>query len=253
MTSMAALAFYSSTIAGAALVSAAIPVVFPVLREKTNLLLSFAAGVMLGAAFFHMLPEAVETGGLQSLPWMLVGFVFLYLLERYVLIHWCKEEEACEVHEGHHHGHGTMGLAAVFGLSIHTLADGFALGAAVDGGLGGSVFLAILFHKVPNSFSLASILIHEKTATKRMLTYVGIFAATLPLGALLYFLLHGLTSNDAFGAVALAFSAGTFLHLAASDLIPDLHRHKDQRLALSVALLAGIALMLLVDAFSPVH
>lgn len=253
MTSVAALALYSSTIAGAALVSAAIPVVFPVLRDKTTLLLSFSAGVMLGAAFFHMLPEAVETGGLQSLPWMLFGFVFLYLLERYVLIHLCKEDEGCEVHEGHHHGQGTMGMAALFGLSVHTLADGFALGAAVDGGVGGSVFLAILFHKVPNSFSLASILIHERTATKRMITYVGLFAATLPLGALLYHLLYDLTNHEAFGAVALAFSAGTFLHLAVSDLIPDLHRHRDHRLSLSLALLAGIALMLLLDAVAPAH
>lgn len=253
MSSVAALALYSSLIAFAALGSAAIPVAFPILREKTNLLLSFAAGVMLGAAFFHMLPEAVEEGGLQALPWMLVGFVCLYLLERYVLIHWCKEADGCEVHAGDGHGHGTVGLAALLGLSIHTLADGFALGAAVDGGVGASVFLAILFHKVPNSFSLASILLHEKTATRRTVVYVVIFALTLPLGSLLYFLLSGMTGHEAFGAIALAFSAGTFLHLAASDLIPDLHRHREQRLALSIALVAGIALMLLADFIAPIH
>lgn len=253
MTSVAALALYSSTIAGAALVSAAIPVVFPVLRDKTTLLLSFSAGVMLGAAFFHMLPEAVETGGLQSLPWMLFGFVFLYLLERYVLIHLCKEDEGCEVHEGHHHGQGTMGMAALFGLSVHTLADGFALGAAVGSGVGASVFLAILFHKVPNSFSLASILVYEKYARRRVAAYVGIFVLALPLGALLYYLLSGLIEGEGFGAGALAFSAGTFLHLAVSDLIPDLHRRKAQRLPLSLALLAGIGLMVLADLLSPGH
>lgn len=250
MNSVAELALYAALIAVAAIVSAAIPLLFPILREKTNLLLSFAAGVMLGAAFFHMLPEAVEAGGIESLPWALVGFVFLYLMERYVLIHWCKEEEGCEVHEGHQHG--TMGLAAFVGLSIHTLADGFALGASVEAGVGATVFLAILFHKVPNSFSLASILLHERYATRRILAYVGIFAFTLPAGALVFFLLSDLASQS-FAASALAFSAGTFLHLAVSDLIPDLHRHKDKRLSLSLALVAGIAMMLLADSLSPGH
>lgn len=251
MNPLAALALYTLLIAVAALGSAAIPVIFPALQRQTLLLLSFAAGVMLGAAFFHMLPEAVETGGIESLPWALAGFVFLFLMERYVLIHWCKEEEDCEVHDTH--GHGTMGLAALLGLSIHTLVDGFALGAAVGAGVGASAFLAILFHKVPNSFSLASILVYEKYARRRVAAYVGIFVLTLPLGAFLYYLLSGLVESKAFGAGALAFSAGTFLHLAVSDLIPDLHRNKDKRLVLSLALLAGIGLMIVADAFSPGH
>lgn len=249
MNPLTALGLYTLLIAAAALGSAAIPVIFPALQKQTHLLLSLAAGVMLGAAFFHMLPEAVEAGGIESLPWALAGFVFLFLMERYVLIHWCKEDPDCEVHGGH----GTMGLAALLGLSIHTLADGFALGAAVAGGVGASVFLAILFHKVPNSFSLASILVYERYARRRVAAYVGIFVLSLPLGAFLYFLLSGLVAGEAFSAGALAFSAGTFLHLAVSDLIPDLHRKKEQRLPLSLALLAGIGLMVLADLLSPGH
>lgn len=243
------LALYTLLIASAALASAAVPVLLPRLQTLTHYFLSFAAGVMLGAAFFHMLPEAVAAGGIEALPWALGGFVFLFSMERYVLIHWCKEDPDCEVHGGH----GTMGLAALLGLSIHTLADGFALGAAVAGGVGASVFLAILFHKVPNSFSLASILVYERYARRRVAAYVGIFVLSLPLGAFLYFLLSGLVAGEAFSAGALAFSAGTFLHLAVSDLIPDLHRKKEQRLPLSLALLAGIGLMVLADLLSPGH
>lgn len=242
------LALYTLLIASAALASAAVPVLLPRLQTLTHYFLSFAAGVMLGAAFFHMLPEAVAAGGIEALPWALGGFVFLFSMERYVLIHWCKEEEHCEVH-----GHGTMGLAALLGLSVHTLADGFALGAAVASGVGASAFLAILFHKVPNSFSFASILVYERYARLRMAMYVGIFVLTLPLGALLYHLLSGIVPAENFRAAALAFSAGTFLHLAVSDLIPDLHRHRERRLALSLALLAGIGLMVLADALSPGH
>ena len=244
MNPAAALLLYTVLIAAAALASAAFPVLLPRLQARAHFLLSFAAGVMLGAAFFHMLPEAVDEGGIEALPWVLIGFVFLFSMERYVLIHWCKEDEACEVHGGrHHHPPRAMGLAALVGLSIHTLVDGFALGASVAGGVGTSVFLAILFHKVPNSFSLASILVYERYARRTVAAYVGLFVLMLPLGALLYFLLSGALDHGAFGARALAFSAGTFLHLAVSDLIPDLHRHRDDRLGLSLTLVAGIALM----------
>lgn len=241
------LALYTLLIASAALASAAVPVLLPRLQRLTHYFLSFAAGVMLGAAFFHMLPEAVAAGGIEALPWALGGFVFLFSMERYVLIHWCKEDEACEVHGGDHHHPGTMGLAALLGLSIHTLVDGFALGAAVAGGVGTSVFLAILFHKVPNSFSLASILVYERYARRTVAAYMGIFVLTLPLGAVLYFCLSGALSEVVFGARALAFSAGTFLHLAVSDLIPDLHRYKDERLGLSLTLIGGIGVMVLAD------
>lgn len=247
MNPAAVLLLYTALITVAALASAALPVLLPRLQDRAHFLLSFAAGVMLGAAFFHMLPEAVDGGGIEALPWALAGFVFLFSLERYVLIHWCKEDEACEVHGGHHHHLRATGLAALVGLSIHTLVDGFALGAAVAGGVGTSVFLAILFHKVPNSFSLASILVYGRYARRTVAAYVGLFVLMLPLGALLYFLLDGALDHGTFGARALAFSAGTFLHLAVSDLIPDLHRHRDHRLALSLTLVAGIALMWAVD------
>src|SRR5512133_876512 len=62
--------------------------------QRSDALLSFSAGVMLGAAFFHMLPEAAEGAGLSAIPFVLVGFLFLFLLERFVLIHVCAEPAA---------------------------------------------------------------------------------------------------------------------------------------------------------------
>lgn len=249
------LVLYVAGITGGAMVGAAVPLAFPQLRSRTHLFLSFAAGVMLGASFFHMLPEAIHQGGMASLTWTLGGFLFLFLLERYVLVHWCKEEEeGCEVHgEGHDHGVRTMGVAAFVGMSIHTLADGFALGSAIEVGVGASVFLAILFHKLPSSFSLVSILIYERHAARRALGLTALFTAMLPVGALLFFVLAGSIDHGVFGARALAFSAGTFLHLAVADLIPDLHRRKDERLSLSAALLVGVAVMWAVGHFGPEH
>lgn len=239
---------YVFAIAVGSMLSASVPVAFPQVRSRMHLFLSFSAGVLLGAAFFHMMPEAIHEGGMESLYWALAGFVFLFLLERYVLVHWCKEDEGCEVHlphdEGAPHAHArTVGIATLVGMSLHTLTDGFALGTAIDAGVGASVFLAILFHKMPSSFSLAAILLHERYAARRTILLTAIFSLMLPLGALLFFLLSGLVSQEAFGPRALGFSAGTFLHLAVADLIPDLHRRRQDRLSLSAALLAGIVLM----------
>ena len=260
------LILYLVALAVGVMATAAVPMVFPQLRRRMHLVLSFSAGVLLGAAFFHMLPEAIEVGGLPSLYWALGGFVFLFLLERYVLIHWCKEDELWEESAGHEahahahahahdhgHGSGTLGMATLVGMSIHTLTDGFALGTAVEAGIGASVFLAILLHKLPSSFSLSSILLHENYAIRRTLQLTGLFALTLPLGVLLYVVAAKFIPSETFGPRALGFSAGTFLHLAVADLIPDLHRRRSDRFQLSAALIAGILLMAAAAFLGPEH
>ena len=71
----------------------------------------------------------------------------------------------------------------------------------------------------------------------------GVFATMVPIGAGLYLLLRGLVHAESFTALALAASSGTFLHLALSDILPDLHRRGGSKLKLSGALLVGIAVM----------
>jgi zinc and cadmium transporter len=231
--------------------------------RRNDALLSFSAGVMLGAAFFHMLPEAVEGAGMRAVPFVLVGFLFLFLLERFVLVHVCAEPGAL-IHgseagtaipphgaPGHDHAHGatgcdvhTLGLAAFVGLSLHTLVDGFALGAASgERTLGFLVFIAILAHKVPNSFSLSAILRAEGYSRAKALLMNATVALMVPLGAVLYVAVRGLVHAPSFSALALAASSGTFLHLALSDILPDLHRRRVSKLTLSAALLLGVASM----------
>jgi zinc and cadmium transporter len=257
VTAAPALALYSLAILLGALAGGALPLLGG--RRRSDGMLSFSAGVMLGAAFFHMLPEATEGAGLRAIPWVLVGFLLLFLLERYVLVHVCAEpgvapEAALDAHHGHAHAveeHGatgcevhTLGLAAFVGMSLHTIVDGFALGAASgDGRLGLLVFLAILAHKVPSSFSLSAILRAEGYSRARALAMNAIFALMVPLGAGLYVLLRELVDAESFTSFALAASAGTFLHLALSDIIPDLHRRASSRLQLSGLLLVGVSAM----------
>jgi len=263
MTQAQSLGLYAGAILVAALAGGALPLIGKVRRNDAGL--SFSAGVMLGAAFFHMLPEAVESAGMSSIPFVLVGFLFLFLLERLVLVHVCAEpgpvglEGAAggglPVPHPHAHVHGepcegtgcavhTMGLAAFIGLSLHTMIDGFALGAASsERALGFLVFLAILAHKLPSSFSLSAILRAEGYSRRRALAMNATFATMVPLGAALYLAVRGLVHAPNFTAYALAASAGTFLHLALSDILPDLHRRGTSKLTLSAALLVGVSMM----------
>jgi zinc and cadmium transporter len=263
MIAVGALSLYTVAILLGALAGGALPL-FASIR-RSDLLLSFSAGVMLGAAFFHMLPEAVEQGGSAVVPFVVVGFLVLYLLERFVLVHVCAEpgpnrrlstagaplpDEDHDHDHVHPHSDGTgcdvhtLGLAAWLGMSAHTLVDGFALGAAsVSPELGGLVFLAILAHKVPNSFSLSAILLSEGYSRARAVVMNAAFALMVPVGAGLYVLLRETVPVDRFTALALAGSAGTFLHLSLSDILPDLHRSGTSRWRLSFALVAGVAVM----------
>ena len=279
MSPLRSLGLYTAAILCGALAGG----VLPLLRRPTrsDLGLSFSAGVMLGVAFFHMLPEAIALGGPAAAPAVLAGFLLLYLLERFVLVHVCAEPGVNarlttspagvgpspgaaalspglpasfpppHGQPGHLHVHGdatgcdvhTLGMAAFVGMSLHTAVDGFALGAAsIEPGLGLLVFLAILAHKVPNAFSLSTILLSEGWTRARAVAMNAAFALMVPVGAGLYLVLRRLLDTGAFTAFALAASAGTFLHLALSDILPDLHRRGGSKVQLSGALLLGIAL-----------
>jgi zinc and cadmium transporter len=212
-------------------------------RAPTKLVtfLAFAAGVMFGAAFFHMLPEAYHGGGFWALALVPAGFVFLLVLERYVLTHACEEPRECTEHL---HGQ-TLGLTAFLGLSVHTLFDGIALGSAVKEGVGLMALLAITSHKVPSSLSLASILKAEGKSSRRILGLSVVYGLMVPVGALLYITFDTVLRFEALAPRALAFSAGSFLYVSVSDLLPYVNRHgKDNRGRNLVALAAGLLLML---------
>jgi zinc and cadmium transporter len=129
-------------------------------------------------------------------------------------------------------------------MSIHTMVDGFVLGAANSTpSIGPLVFIAIVAHKIPSAFSLSAILRAEGYGRGRALVMNLLFAGMVPVGALIYLLLRNLVHTQLFTAYALAASAGTFLHLALSDILPDLHRRQGSKFRLSGALMVGLAAM----------
>jgi zinc and cadmium transporter len=238
MGTYASLTLFSVVIVLGALAGAWLPLRSGAARLLT--FLAFAAGIMLGAAFFHMLPEAFHGGGFSSFTWVPVGFVFLFLLERFVLVHACEEPPDCA-----EHAHNpALGLTAFLGLAVHTLFDGVALGSSILEGVGLTAFIAITAHKIPSSLSLASILKSEGRRTATILLYVLLFSMMVPLGAVLAIGLDSVLHVESLAAKALAFSAGTFLYIAVSDLLPHVNRHgKQGRLSHILGMAAGLALM----------
>lgn len=217
---------------------------FPILfRHKTKwigLFISFGAGVLLSAALLHMLPEASqEIGGGIGLP-VLLGFLLLYFLEKFMLTHPCPSGQ-CEVHR--------VDIGALFGLSLHSLVTGLALGGGIlVPGLGMAIFLAVIIHKIPESLSLSILLIKEGWEINRLIIAIFAFSLIVPSGAVLI----QFFSNDV-NATAInyliAFSAGIFLYIAVDDLMPEVHRQvalRKTRLAfftLGIILMGGLKLV----------
>jgi len=231
--------------------------------------LSLSAGAMLGAACFHMLPEGAQLAGRSFGWWTALGVIGLYVIERFLSPHSHEPTEADahehddeHVHEHHHDSVPAVsqlhspaphvaGWSAVAGLSIHTLLGGIALGSAVLGpetpkDLGLAVFLATVLHKPADSLTISTLLIKAGTQRGRTLVVQFVFALLIPIGVLMFHLGQSAIAahvGNAFTGSVLAFSAGTFICIALSDLLPEVQFHSHDRIKLFLAFILGAMLM----------
>ena len=273
------LALFCATIVGVSLLGGALPLATVLTHTRLQVYLSVSAGAMLGAAFFHMMPEAVRMGSPGTLCWSAVGLLALFFLERFFAYHHHEAPgdpvDPCPTHRHEHAGprRHSAGLvdpsaltgkganakgaslhwgAAAFGLAAHSLAGGVALASAVvatphgHSAVAWGVFLATVVHKPADALTIVSLMLRAGTPRARAhLVNLG-FALMIPAGVLLFGLGVGRLGPEAsasWTSAALAFSAGTFLCIALSDLLPELQFHEHDRLKLSLALLLGVALM----------
>src|SRR5262249_9267904 len=141
---------------------------------------------------------------------------------------------------GHvHHIH--VGMVAYIGISFHSLLDGLAITSSYQRPeLSGVVLLAVIFHKMPDAFALSVLMLLDRWKRSSVGRWMAFFALTTPIGAVLAsFFLKQATSSVVAGAVAL--SAGTFLAVATSDILPQIRRLNDQRMLPLIALFVGLA------------
>lgn len=201
------------------------------------ILVSFAAGSMLGAAFLDLLPEAIgEDFNPGILNYVLLGIILFFMMEKFLYWYHCHKGK-CDVH--------TFRYLNLIGDSIHNFIDGIIISTSflVNIPLGIVTSLAIILHEIPQEIGDFGILVYGGLSKTKALLYNFISALTAFLGALVaYFFLSQI---DNFAPFIIAFAAGGFIYIACSDLIPELHKERDvKKSSLQfILLLTGIAVI----------
>jgi zinc and cadmium transporter len=264
---------YCAAIALFSLVGGFVPNWVRMTHTRMQVVMSFVSGLMLGVAFYHLLPHSITwVGGPEAADvstwWVMIGLIVMLLLLR--MFHFHQHDFSDDEHAEHcdHHpveevsAHRLSWVGIALGLGMHTIIDGVALGAVIQGEsvdsqvaglLGVGVFLAILLHKPLDALSITAVMnAGGWSASSRTLANVT-FAFMCPLGALLFYfgVDHLSQSRDYVIGAALAFSAGAFICIALSDLLPEVQFHSHDRMKLTVAFLLGIGLAYAIGGVEP--
>ncbi|EMB15831.1 ZIP family metal transporter [Rhodopirellula europaea] len=278
------LAVYCVLIITASVSGGWLPSLVRMTHLRTQLLMSFVAGLMLGIAMLHLLPHSLHkiSSASQAGGGVLVGIITMFILLRAFHTHVHGHGESHDHHHhGHEHGHahnhdhpsdhnhdhshshshsnakrvsskplGWLGM--LFGLGLHTLMDGVALAASIAAesqhspwlGLAGlGTFLAVALHKPLDAFAITSVM-SKGGWTSAQRTMVNLtFSMACPIGAIaFYFGATQFANTEALLGWGLALSAGFFICISLSDLLPEVAFHDHDRLKLTTALLLGVAL-----------
>jgi len=293
MQTTSLLLVYCILVLCASLTGGALPGLVKLTHRRMQVVMSFVGGLMLGVALLHLLPHSVHQQGSidRAAIWALFGLLVMFLLIRVFHVHAHEHGDTADVqdphlhdhdHEGpcdhpaghhdHHssptvHSHSFSWVGLAFGLSLHTLIDGLALGAAVaadsvhghegDGFFlaGLATFLAVALHKPLDALSITSLMAAGGWSRRSIwLANLG-FALMCPIGAIGF--VFGLSAL--FGeqqlviGCALAFAAGVFLCISLADLLPEVAFHTHDRERLTLALAVGVAIAWGIGFLEPGH
>lgn len=210
-----------------------------ILKKILFYFVSLSVGGLMGGAFLHLLPEATESLGGQAFLYVLIGFFIFFVIEKF--IHWrhCHEGE-CPVH--------TFAYMNLIGDGIHNFLDGviIAAGFMAGTGLGIVATIAIFLHEIPQEFGDFGVLIYGGFSKKKALFLNFVTALTAVVGGILGYYL--LSSVGTVSPYLIAFAAGGFIYIAASDLVPEIRKEENMKkmtLNFIVIILGVVALYLL--------
>ncbi len=194
-------------------------------RRGSIYLISFASGALLSAALLDILPESLELNSSASL-YVLVSFVAFYILEQNLVLHAGHEDLECCGDEDRHRLH-SLGLISFLGIGFHSLLDGVIIGAGFleSTTLGLIATIGVISHELPEGLSIIGLLFHAGFSRRKGLIYSTIVALATPVGAVVSSLLLREIESNLLGAL-LGVAAGSFLYIAASDLIPQTRQHR---------------------------
>jgi zinc transporter ZupT len=189
-------------------------------RAGLSRLFSVRAGILLAVALTEILPEAWDVSRAYA-GWAAVGaFLLLFALGQYAMADACGEYmEDCRAHH--------LGWTAMLALSLHSFIDGFNLAVSFTAGqkAGIAVGLALALHKIADGFTLVSLFHQAKYSAQKTLSLLVLVALATPIGA--WVCAHASLSSlpPALEASLLGFAAGSFIYVAAADVLPRMHKH----------------------------
>jgi zinc and cadmium transporter len=245
----------AASVAGGTLSAGLAAIALTVRATWIPMLVSFAIGALLGAAFLEIIPHAFESGEAHKVAFSILGGIFgFFVLEKLLLYRHCHTEH-CEVHDQHTsaHDHGRSGTLIVVGDTVHNFVDGVLIAAAFvqSTELGVVTAVAIIAHEIPQEVGDFLILLHSGYSRLRALA-VNLLSSTATIfgGVLGY---YGLQLVDGLEPILLGGVAASMIYVAVADLIPGLHRRPELRdTAVQALLIAlGIGAIGLVGALLP--
>ena len=218
------------------------------------MLISYAVGALLGAAFLEVIPHAFESGASHEAAGAILAGIFgFFVLEKLLLWRHCHTEN-CEVHDRHAlaHDHGRSGTLIMVGDTIHNFVDGVLIAAAFMDSteLGIIAAAAIIAHEIPQEVGDFLILVHSGYTRARALALNLLSSTATLVGGVLGY--YGLQYARQWETALLGFIAASMVYVAVADLIPGLHKRPELRdtafqallIALGIGSIAAVRLLL---------
>jgi len=209
-------------------------------RRGIIVLVSFAAGALIGDAFIHLLPEAVETAGftLQISLYTLAGIATSFIIEK--VIHW-HHYHTHEFEETH-----PFVYVNLIGDAIHNFIDGVIIAVSYIASipLGIATTIAVFFHEIPQEIGDYAVLIHGGFTNKKALLMNFMTALTSAVGVVVAFAVYSFSENMLY--FLLPFAAGNFIYIASTDLLPELHKEKQLLKSFAQLIAFGIGIYVMV-------
>jgi len=212
-----------------------------ILRKILLFLVSFSAGALFGGAFLHLIPNTVEEFGFVLVipSFVLIGILVFFILEKFI----CWRH--CHIPTSKSHPH-PVGLMNIIGDAFHNLIDGMVIGGSYLASipLGISTTIAVVVHEIPQEIGDFGVLLHAGFSKFRALMFNFLSALTAVVGVVISLIIGSKLHN--YTLFLLPFTAGGFIYIAGSDLIPELHKETKpiKSFIQLLALILGIAVML---------
>lgn len=204
-------------------------------------LVSLAAGTLIGGALLHLLPHAIQQAGNTNSVFiaLTLGFLVLFFMEQFLHWHHCHQSQL---------RHEVVSYLILLADGLHNFIGGLVIGSAfmIDTKLGILTWLIAALHEIPQELGDFGILLNSGWKPKHALIFNFISALTFPIGALIAYAISGNINVS----LLLAFGAGNFLYIGATDLIPQLKTKKSKLQAINALIfIFGISIMLTLKLF----